>query len=76
MLATRKKNWGEDRVMFFDDQGRLSSLPAAWTDVDQPDAVAAAAMGRAFLRGDDLKTLSALVGEIKSRHTGKRQSVK
>ena len=76
MLATRKKNWGEDRVMFFDDQGRLRSLPAGWTDVDPPEAVTAVAMGRAFLRGDDLKTLSALVGEIKSRYAGKRQSVK
>lgn len=32
VLSTRKQNWGEDRVMFYDAQGRLRSLPASWTD--------------------------------------------
>jgi hypothetical protein len=28
-MATRKQNWGEDRVMFFDEAGRLRSLLAS-----------------------------------------------
>lgn len=76
MLATRKKNWGEDRVMFFDAQGQLRSLPATWTDVDPPDDRTEAAAGRAFLRADDLVTLVALIGEIKSLRTNRRRRVK
>ena len=76
MLATRKQNWGEDRVMFFDAHGQLRSLPAGWTDVDPPDARTDAGAGQAFFRADDLLTLVALVGEIKSRHHGRPQRVK
>ncbi|MFC0691473.1 DUF5372 family protein [Paraburkholderia humisilvae] len=25
-LATRRQNWGEDRVMFYDEHGRLDSV--------------------------------------------------
>jgi len=76
VLATRKQNWGEDRVMFFDAQGRLRSLPSTWTDVDPPDARIEAAGGRAFLRADDLVALAGLIGEIKGGHTKRRQRVK
>ena len=76
MLATRKQNWGEDRVMFFDAQGRLRSVPAKWTDVDPPDARTEAAAGRAFVRADDLLRLVALIGEIKSRHMSRHRDVK
>lgn len=64
MLATRKQNWGEDRVMFFDDQGRLRSLLAAWTDVVEPDAFAQCSAGRSWLRTDDLLQLRALLDAI------------
>lgn len=64
MLATRKQTWGEDRVMFFDEQGRLRSLPGSWTDMEPPDVRAPAAANRAFLRADDLMALSALHGEM------------
>ncbi|WP_367160132.1 DUF5372 family protein, partial [Mesorhizobium sp.] len=37
VLSTRKQNWGEDRVMFYDAAGRLRSLLASWTDVAEPD---------------------------------------
>jgi len=64
VLATRKQNWGEDRVMFFDDLGRLRSLLASWTNVDEPDAFTQCAAGRSRLRADDLLHLRALVEEI------------
>lgn len=63
-MATRKQNWGEDRVMFFDDQGRLRSLLASWTNVDEPDAFAQCSAGRSWLRTDDLLQLGALVESI------------
>ena len=61
MLATRKQNWGEDRVMFHDTQGRLRSLLASWTNVDEPDVFTRTAAGRSFLRPDDLAALAALI---------------
>lgn len=76
MLATRKQNWGEDRVMFFDQQGRLRSLPAAWTNIDPPDARTQAAAGRACLRADDLLALCALLSEVRDRHKSRARSDK
>jgi hypothetical protein len=76
VLATRKQNWGEDRVMYFDQQGRVRSLPAAWTDIDPPDARTQVAAGRAYLRADDLLTLVELVFEVGSRHKIGRRCVK
>lgn len=76
MLATRKQNWGEDRVMFFDQVGRLRSLPAAWTDVDPPELRTQVAAGRAYLRADDLLTLGALVLEVRNRRKNRPQRVK
>jgi len=72
VLATRKQNWGEDRVMFFDDQGRLRSLLASWTDVDEPDAFAQCSAGRSWLRADDLLHLRVLVDEIVKARTTRR----
>jgi hypothetical protein len=58
--------------MFFDDSGRLRSLPASWTDVDPTDVWTATAAGRACLRAEDLVLLAALIAEMKSRQPGKR----
>jgi len=66
VLATRKPNWGEDRVTFFDEDGHLRSLPASWTNIDEPDAFTRAAAGRSRLRMDDLARLRVLVDEIRS----------
>ena len=64
MLGTRKQNWGEDRVMFFDDHGRLRSLLAAWTDVEESDVFTRCSAGRSWLRLDDLVRLRALIDEL------------
>jgi len=64
VLATRKQNWGEDRVMFYDARGRLRSLLASWTNVDEPDVFAQVSAGRSFLRPDDLADLATLIEEI------------
>jgi hypothetical protein len=67
VLATRKLNWGEDRVMFYGAQGRLRSLPASWTDVDDADVFSQVSAGRSFSRPDDLSALASLIDHIKSR---------
>jgi len=62
--------------MFFDDRGRLRSLLASWTDVDEPDAFAQCAAGRSWLRTDDLLQLRALVDEIAIGQRTRRKGVK
>ena len=62
--------------MFFDPQGRLRSLPAAWTNIDPPDARTQAAAGRAYLRADDLLALCALLSDVRSRLKKPSRNVK
>ncbi len=64
-LVVRKKNWAEDRVFFFGDDGRLSSLPAGWTDIDPPDPFLVVAAGRSWFRVDDLVFLAHLVEQLR-----------
>ncbi|MFC4524801.1 DUF5372 family protein [Cupriavidus pinatubonensis] len=64
ILATRRQNWGEDRVMFYDANGQLVSILASWTNVDEPDAFAQAAAGRSWFRTDDLRRLRSLIDDL------------
>ena len=50
--------------MFFDDQGRLRSLLACWTNVVECDLFTQCAEGRSWLRVDDLARLRVLIDEI------------
>ena len=45
---TRRQNWGEDRVMYYDANERLCSVLASWTDVPKMDLFAQASVGLAF----------------------------
>ena len=63
-MATRRQNWGEDRVMFFDEAGRIRSVLASGTNVDEPDLFSQAAGGKSFLRLDDLANLAVLIDEM------------
>ena len=60
--------WGEHRV-FFRKPGeqRIYSLPASWTDVEEPDAFASLAAGRSLFRVDDLVILRVLIDELSQR---------
>jgi hypothetical protein len=60
--------WGEHRV-FFRKPGdqRIYSVPAGWTDVEDPDAFTALSAGRSALRVDDLLALVVLVEELDRR---------
>jgi len=63
ILTTRRQNWGEDRVMYYDAKGRLHSVMASWTDVPEQDLFAQASDGRSWFRTDDLLRLCVLLGE-------------
>jgi hypothetical protein len=61
---TRRQNWGEDRVMYYDTKERLCSILASWTDVPERDLFAQASAGRSCFRSDDLRRLCALIDEL------------
>jgi hypothetical protein len=65
--------WGEHRVFFRKPGGqRVCSLPAAWTDVEEPDAFLVAAAGRSLFRPQDLLALAALVDDLRPPKRGSR----
>jgi hypothetical protein len=68
-LVTYRHNWGEHRVYFHDDTGRLVSLPAQWTSLFPLDPFVAIAAGRSPFRVQDLLELSHLVARIQRGET-------
>ena len=58
--------WGEHRV-FFRKPGdqRVRSLPASWTDVEEPDAFVVVAAGRSLFRTEDLLALAGLLDRLR-----------
>ena len=65
---TYKKAWGEDRVYFHDDTGRLRHMPAGWTSAASADPFQAVAAGRCRFRPDDLLRLTDLVERLRDGH--------
>ena len=55
---TFRQNWGEDRVWFHDNDGRLQSVPTSWTDAAPMDAFVVVAAGRSLFRLADLLELA------------------
>jgi Family of unknown function (DUF5372) len=62
-LIARRRNWGEDRVWFWDPEGRVQTLPTSWTDAGGVDRFVAVAAGRSLFR---VAELIELAGEIES----------
>jgi len=63
-LLTRRQNWGEDRVMYYDTNGRLCSILSSWTNVPDQDLFDQTSAGRSWFRVDDLLNLSILIDEL------------
>jgi hypothetical protein len=65
-VVTYRRNWGEDRVYFHDDDGRLRSLPATWTSVNPIDPVVALGAGRSPFRLSDLLELVGVIDALRT----------
>jgi Family of unknown function (DUF5372) len=59
-----RKNWGEDRVYFYDAEERLQAILASCTDAGGIDPFVAIAAGRSLFRYTDLIELAELVEEL------------
>jgi len=66
-LVTRKLNWGEDRVMYYDRDNRLRSMPTSWTNAAPENVFVAAAAGRSWFRIEDLLELSTQLRQTPTR---------
>ena len=60
-----RKNWGEDRVCFQDEQGRLESILASYTDAGGEDPFLMVAAGQAHFRYEDLVEMVRLIAAIR-----------
>lgn len=65
-LLTYRHNWGEDRVIFHDESGELTSMPAAWTNAVADDPFVVVSAGRSYFRVTDLCALVELLREANS----------
>ena len=78
-MVDRRNAWGEDRVYFHDDKGKLRRLPATWTSVASTSPFEVMSAGRSHFRIEDLLRLVALVArqreflEAARRVAGKRK---
>jgi hypothetical protein len=61
-LVTRRLTWGEDRVFYYDLDGKLKSLMANVTDVAVVDEFDRVSASRSAFRMDDLLDLHRLIG--------------
>jgi lipopolysaccharide biosynthesis protein len=53
-LAAQGREWGEERVYYRDENGRMRFVPARWTNIAASDAFVLTAAGRAWFRLEDL----------------------
>jgi len=60
-LVTVRQNWSEDRVYFHNDDGRLISVPTAWTSIGAADPFVVVSAGRSPFRAQDLLELAELI---------------
>ena len=60
-----RQPWGEDRVLFLDEQEQLLSLPLGWTDAAPPNVFVELAAGRCPFRIDDLISLAGLLENLR-----------
>jgi hypothetical protein len=66
-MVSRERNWGQDRVFYYDPDGQLKSFPANITDLFSIDAFTRISAGRSAFRVDDLSELR----ELLDRHVGR-----
>ena len=65
VFIVARQNWGEDRVLFFDEDGVRRSLLRAWTDAADVDPFVALAAGRSPFRVEDLLELAELIAGLR-----------
>jgi hypothetical protein len=68
-IVTRRHYWSDQRLLFYDDQHVLVSIPLAWTDRAPVDPFVVLSAGRSSFRLEDLIELAQLVRRIRAWQT-------
>jgi len=66
----RQVHWGEDRILYLGEDGRLRNICAAWTDIDPADDFRRSADGRAAFRPADPLALYGLFNRLEGQWEG------
>ena len=66
-LICRRRHWGEDRVVYAADDGRLCTIASAFTDIDGADDFRLLAAGRAAFSTADLLAPCEALGRLAQR---------
>ena len=66
-LISRRRHWGEDRLLYSDESGRLRWIASAWTDIEPADEFRRIAAGRAAFRTVDLLELCRMLDRLAAR---------
>jgi len=66
-LICRRRHWGEDRVVYAGEDGRLLTISTALTDVAQVDEFRFVAGSKAAFRTVDLVALCELLDRLGAR---------
>ncbi|MBT2509462.1 Y4bD/Y4pK family protein [Streptomyces sp. ISL-98] len=69
-FVDRRHTWDEDRVSMVGEDGAVTSLPAAWTDIDPVDPFVVMAAGRCPFRITDLLAVADHLDALKVRDVG------
>ena len=64
-LADRRRTWGEDRVYYHDDDGKLRGMKAQWTSVADADPFVSVSAGRSSLHVRDLLQLVSMIERLR-----------
>jgi hypothetical protein len=64
-LICRRVHWGDDRIAYHNEAGRLCWISADLTDVDPPDDFQRVAAGTAAFRLVDLVALCTLLDRLR-----------
>lgn len=65
-FVEHRQNWGENRVHMRDEDGRLFSLPAGWTDAAAVDPFVVIAAGRCPFTLDGLLAVADLIDGVRA----------
>ena len=74
-LVSYRQAWGEHRIYFHEESGRLVLIPAAWTDAVAGDPFVEIAAGRSHFRLVDLLRLVDLVARLGARPERRRSGL-
>ena len=65
VVVDQRRNRHGDRVWYQVPDGRVRTMPRAWTSLATLDAFEVISAGRAFFRSDDLARLAALLDAVR-----------